>query len=60
MSASKKPNLSVLIITLNEERHIKSLLENIDFADEIIVIDSFSKDKTVEIINPFTHMCCNR
>ena len=56
MSASKKPNLSVLIITLNEERHIKSLLENIDFADEIIVIDSFSKDKTVEIINTFTNV----
>lgn len=53
MSASKKPILSVLIITLNEERHIKSLLENIDFADEIIVIDSFSTDKTVEIIKQF-------
>ena len=44
MSASKKPNLSVLIITLNEERHIKSLLENIDFADEIIVIDSANQN----------------
>lgn len=50
MSASKKPNLSVLIITLNEERHIKSLLEDIDFADEIIVVDSYSADKTVSIV----------
>lgn len=56
MSADEMQKLSVLIITLNEERYIKSLLENIDFADEIIVIDSFSKDKTVEIIKSFNNV----
>ncbi|TAF68753.1 MAG: glycosyltransferase family 2 protein [Flavobacterium sp.] len=56
MSADEKQTLSVLIITLNEERYIKSLLENIDFADEIIVIDSYSTDKTVEIIKSFTNV----
>jgi len=56
MSADEMQKLSVLIITLNEERYIKSLLEDIDFADEIIVIDSYSTDKTVEIINTFTNV----
>lgn len=45
--------LSALIITFNEEKHIKAVLEDIDFADEIIVIDSFSTDKTVALVQEF-------
>jgi glycosyltransferase involved in cell wall biosynthesis len=41
--------ISGLVITYNEENNIKELLENIDFVDEIIIVDSFSKDKTKEI-----------
>jgi glycosyltransferase involved in cell wall biosynthesis len=42
--------LSVVIITFNEEKNIKRCIESvIAVADEIIVIDSFSQDKTVEI-----------
>jgi len=42
--------LSVVIITLNEEKNIKRCIESvIPVADEIIVIDSFSDDRTVEI-----------
>jgi len=53
---SEKQKLSVLIITLNEEHHIKSLLEDIDFADEIIVVDSYSTDKTVPIVESFKNV----
>ncbi|WP_125719505.1 glycosyltransferase family 2 protein [Flavobacterium ustbae] len=53
---SEKQKLSVLIITLNEERHIQSLLEDIDFADEIIVVDSYSTDKTVSIVESFKNV----
>ncbi|WP_286967637.1 glycosyltransferase family 2 protein, partial [Flavobacterium sp. UBA4854] len=53
---SEGQKLSVLIITLNEEHHIKSLLEDIDFADEIIVVDSFSTDKTVSIVESFNNV----
>lgn len=43
-------NLSAVIITLNEERNIGRCLESIkDVVDEIIVVDSFSTDKTEEI-----------
>ena len=40
--------ISAIIPTLNEEIHIEAAIKSVDFADEIIVIDSFSKDKTVE------------
>ena len=52
----EKQKLSVLIITLNEEQHIKSLLEDIDFADEIIVVDSYSADKTADIAASFQNV----
>jgi len=42
--------LSVVIITFNEERNIERCLDSIkSIADETIVLDSFSSDKTVEI-----------
>ena len=46
-------NISVLIITLNEENQMRSLLADLDFADEIIVVDSFSTDKTEAICKSF-------
>lgn len=48
--------LTALIITLNEEKNIRELLHNLDFADEIIVVDSFSTDKTLEIANEFKNV----
>ncbi|WP_430405530.1 glycosyltransferase family 2 protein [Fluviicola sp.] len=43
-------SLAVVIITLNEERNIERCLKSIrDLADEIIVLDAFSSDKTAEI-----------
>lgn len=41
--------ISGLIITFNEEKNIQEVLECFDFCDEIIIVDSFSTDKTVEI-----------
>ena len=42
--------ISAAIITLNEEKHIERCLHSLKgIADEIVVIDSYSKDKTYEI-----------
>ncbi len=41
--------LTVIITTYNEAFHIADLLDNIQWADEIIVVDSFSADDTVAI-----------
>ncbi len=45
---TRKP-LSVTIITLNEEEHIRNALQSVSWAEEKIVVDSGSTDKTVEI-----------
>ncbi|ALR31505.1 glycosyl transferase [Chryseobacterium sp. IHB B 17019] len=42
-------NISGLIITHNEEKNIQEVLDCFDFCDEIVVVDSYSTDKTVEI-----------
>lgn len=41
--------LSVVIIAKNEEKNIGDCIKSVNFADEIVVIDDFSSDKTVEI-----------
>jgi len=42
--------LSVVIITLNEEKNIARCIHSVkDVADEILVVDSFSTDRTEEI-----------
>jgi glycosyltransferase involved in cell wall biosynthesis len=44
------PKLSVVIITFNEERNIGRCIGSVrQVADEIVVVDSFSTDKTREI-----------
>ncbi len=45
--------LSVTIITLNEERNLRDCLESVRFADEIIVVDSGSRDLTLSIAKEF-------
>ena len=41
--------LSVIITTYNEEVNIAECIESVLWADEILVVDSFSTDRTVEI-----------
>jgi len=49
MAEATRPTLSVIIITLNESRHIGACLDSVAFADEVIVLDSGSTDDTCEI-----------
>ncbi len=46
--------VSVLVHTLNEEKNIRNCLETIKWADEIVIIDMYSDDKTVEIASEYT------
>lgn len=45
----KKTTISVAIITLNEEDRLPACLATLDFADEVVVVDSGSSDQTVVI-----------
>src|SRR4051794_36729019 len=40
---------SVLILTLNEEQNLPRCLESVAWSDDVVVFDSFSSDRTVEI-----------
>ncbi len=46
----KNTSLSAVIITYNEINYIQRCVEAVEFADEIIVVDSFSTDGTFEYL----------
>src|SRR5690606_31109830 len=51
-----KNKISALLITYNEIHNIDAVLENISFADEVIVVDSYSTDGTVERIKQYPNV----
>jgi len=63
-------NISVVILTYNEELNLQQALNSVkDWADEILILDSQSNDKTIEIaqkygctilINPFVNFAKQR
>lgn len=46
--------ISIIVITKNEEDRIKACLESAKWADELIVFDNDSTDKTLEIVRKYT------
>ncbi|MEZ4742842.1 MAG: glycosyltransferase [Bdellovibrionota bacterium] len=47
--SDKQIDISIIIIALNEEENLKRCLQSLPEGCEIIVVDSGSKDKTVEV-----------
>jgi glycosyltransferase involved in cell wall biosynthesis len=43
------PRIAGIILTLNEETHLAECIESLRWCDDILVFDSFSTDRTVEI-----------
>jgi glycosyltransferase involved in cell wall biosynthesis len=44
-----RPKVSAILTTLNEEQHIGACIESLLWCDEILLVDSFSTDRTPEI-----------
>ncbi|MDG6250542.1 glycosyltransferase family 2 protein [Methanocalculus sp.] len=55
MNVKNKMGISACILTKNEEKNIQKCLQNISpHFDEIIIVDGYSRDKTVEIAKRYT------
>ena len=48
-----RKTLSVAMIAMNEEANLPRTLESVRWADEIVVVDSGSRDRTLEIAQSF-------
>ncbi|MFB6187090.1 MAG: glycosyltransferase family 2 protein [Halobacteriaceae archaeon] len=46
--------ISATVVTLNEEENIRGCLETLTWCDEIVIVDSHSDDRTVEIAREYT------
>src|SRR4051794_1288396 len=53
LTPSARPRLSAIITTFNEEANIAGCIESLLWCDEILVVDSFSTDKTPEIVRGY-------
>jgi glycosyltransferase involved in cell wall biosynthesis len=52
--------LTAIIPCKNEEHNIEDVLQSVSWADEIMVVDSFSTDRTVEIARKYTDFILER
>lgn len=50
----EKVPISVVVLTKNEERNIEDCLKSVLWAEEIIVVDDFSNDRTIELARRYT------
>ena len=52
-ASGKRPPVSAVVTTFNEEHNIGDCLASLQWCDEIVVVDSFSTDRTAEIARSF-------
>jgi glycosyltransferase involved in cell wall biosynthesis len=60
ISSASKPGVSAIVVCYNEEDNIGRCLSSLRWCDEIVVVDSFSTDRTVEICRQFTNIIIER
>lgn len=53
-------SISAIVVCYNEEERIEACLESLHWCDEIVVVDSFSTDRTPEICRRYTERFLQR
>ena len=56
----ERQKLACIVVAGNEIAHIRGCLESVAFADEIVVVDSFSTDGTFEVCHEYTSRVLRR
>lgn len=56
----EKVPISVVVIMKNEEHNVEQCLSSVSWADEIIIVDDHSADRTVELAKKFTDKIFSR
>jgi glycosyltransferase involved in cell wall biosynthesis len=59
-SSAGRPTVSAIVVCFNEEKNIGACLDSLRWCDEIVVVDSFSTDRTVEICRQYTERVVQR
>jgi glycosyltransferase involved in cell wall biosynthesis len=59
-AGSATPTVSAIVVCFNEENNIRGCLESLRWCDEIVVVDSFSTDRTVEFCKQYTNRVIQR
>src|SRR5689334_18385133 len=52
--AATQPSVSVLVMTYNEEGNIRRCLDSLVWSDDIVVLDSYSTDRTAAIAESYS------
>jgi glycosyltransferase involved in cell wall biosynthesis len=58
--AESRPTVSAMVVCFNEEDRIEDCLESLRWCDEIVVVDSFSTDRTPDICRRYTDRVIQR
>jgi len=60
VSAGKRLSISAVVVCFNEEDRIGDCLQSLRWCDEIVVVDSFSTDRTMEICQKYADKVVQR
>ena len=55
-----RSSISAIVVCFNEEKNIDRCLNSLKWCDEIVVVDSYSTDRTLEICRRFTSIVIQR